>query len=256
MLLKRWFTRHFANTAPESAARPRAPLDINLIAAQRSRAIIDLAVEGVAGTLQSAIIDVDNDAGLMLIDEWFPKHCVGRVGQRVTVSLRLGERRAQFDSEIAAHLRDPESERYRLRLPPNVGFSQRRAAYRLALRPGRASAAEFILGNVRHGAILRDVSSLGVRLELLDWLPLPRGSVLEDLEFEVLGERFHCAAEVRNRRDGPAGGTEIGAAFIDIPPTQQRALERAIMQAQRREARQQPQRPQAARALGALAPAH
>lgn len=227
-----WLRRRPDQDVLERPARP--PVSINLIAAQRSRAIVDLRFAGIEGIFQSTLVEVDTESGLISIDECFPNPCDARPGQAVCVSLRLGNRREQFDTRVAARHNAGGAQRYTLQLPPTVGYEQRRSAYRLPLRADQAHC-RFSAAYFRYDADVRDISPLGIRLGLREWRPLPVGSVLEHLEFELLGEHFHCAATVRNTRDGSDGGTEIGAMFIDLPRTEQRELERLIMRLQRRE---------------------
>lgn len=230
MLFKHWFGHRPERNPPPPPPPARDAIEINLIAAQRSQAIIDLAIDGAR--FQSAILDVDDDAERIVIDALFPAGFVARPGQAVNVSVRLGERRQSFESRILERRLGADGEQYHLSLPPAVGCRQRRAVWRLPLP---AATAAFDVGPVRYNARARDVSALGIRLELPQWLPLPVGSLLEELEFDVLGEHFRCAAAIRNLRDNSAGNTEIGAAFVDLPPLRQRLLERLLMQVQRQQ---------------------
>lgn len=238
-MFRHWFNRRRGQSEPPADPMPpaRAPLEINLVAAQRSQAIIEISLDGAPGIYQSTILGVDTQAGLIAIDQIFPAGFAAEPGRHVTVTLRLGERREQFGTHIVA--REDDGERYQLRLPPSVGYRQRRSVYRLPLRGGGAVGSEFNTGSVRYAALVRDISPLGIRLALPAWLPLATGALLENLEFELLGERFRCAAKVRNVRSTGGSGTEIGAEFSALARPQQRALERLIMQAQRREAQQQ-----------------
>jgi len=223
-----------ADVPRQQSARPSPPVAINLIAAQRSRAIVDLRFAGIEGIFQSTLAEVDTESGLIRIDECFPEPGAARPGQAVTVSLRLGNRREQFDTRVAARYRVGDVERYALHLPPTVGYEQRRGAYRLPLRASQLPC-RFIAAGFRYHAEALDISPLGIRLELREWRPLPVGSVLENLEFELLGQHFDCAATVRNTCDCSDGGTQIGAMFIDLSRGGQRELERLIMRLQRRQ---------------------
>ncbi|MDB6061944.1 MAG: hypothetical protein JWM78_2047 [Verrucomicrobiaceae bacterium] len=207
----------------------------NLIVAQRAQAIIDIAVAGSDQRFQSAILGVDTAAQTIAIDELFPQGYRAKAGQRVRLSLRLdGDHRESFDTEIIGAEADG---RYLLRLPASVDYHQRRSAFRVPVLKQWARNGEFFTpGSRRCEAAVRDISPSGIRLEIVEWSPLKQGDTLEELHFELLGERYQCRASVRNIRVKGSSSIEIGAAFIDLPRPQQRNLERSLMQLQRRQA--------------------
>lgn len=219
----------------QAAATSSSPGHFNLIVAQRAQAIIDIALIGSTEHFQSAILAVDPSAQCIVIDELFPAGFVALPGQRVIVTLRLeNDRRESFGTEVLS--RD-DAGGYRLRLPESVDYRQRRAAFRVPVPQHWAHSGEFFApGSSRCAATVRDISPSGIRLEVLEWSPLKQGDTLEELHFELLGHHYECRASVRNIRVKGSSSIEIGAAFIDLPRPQQRALERSIMQLQRRQA--------------------
>ena len=213
------------------------PPHFNLIVAQRAQAIIDIAILGSSELFQSAIVAVDPAAHTIAIDELFPAGFIALSGQRVTVTLRLdGERRESFSTEVIG--RNPaQAGGYLLRLPASIDYRQRRNDYRVAMPVSSARSGEFFTpGSARCAAVVRDISPNGIRLEITEWSPLKQDDVLEELHFELFGTNYQCRARVRNIRVKGTSSVEIGAAFIDLPRTQQRTLERCIMQLQRRHA--------------------
>lgn len=213
-----------------------APGHLNLIVAQRAQAIIDVAVAGSRERFQSAIVGVDASAQTIAIDELFPKGAAAAPGQKVVVTLRLdGERRDSFSTEV---IRPHSDGGYLLRLPATVDYHQRRAAYRVAVPANWTRGSEFFSpGSSRCAATVRDISPAGIRLEIDGGSSaLQRGDTLEELYFELLGQRYECRASVRNIRVKGTTAIEIGAAFLDLPRPQQRTLERSLMQMQRRQA--------------------
>jgi c-di-GMP-binding flagellar brake protein YcgR len=208
---------------------------LNLIIAQRTQAIIDIAIVGSTKRFQSAIIAVDASAQTIAIDELFPAGVTAQPGQRVVVALRLdGERRESFSTAV---IQRRAGAGYLLQLPESVDYRERRSDYRVVMpRSGMCNGEFFTPGSRRCAGFIRDISPSGIRLEIAEWSPLQAGDVLEELHFELFGLRYQCQAQVRNIRVKNTSGIEIGAAFIDLSRLQQRALERSLMQWQRRQA--------------------
>jgi c-di-GMP-binding flagellar brake protein YcgR len=231
-----WFNQR-QRTAQPLPQQHTPTVELNLIAAQGSQAIVDVAPDDGTALYQSAIVQVDAQAGTALIDELFPTGAALRPGQAATLALRLeGGRRERFRVRVIEVRRERGATNYLLKLPPNVGYIQRRAAYRLKLEPHWGVNAEFFLRDFgRHTAAVQDLSSLGIRLALSHWLPFKAGDVLQQLSFVFAGAVYSCDATVRNVRDHGGQSAIIGAAFVDLARPQQRALERAIMQMQRRQ---------------------
>lgn len=222
----------------DSDADSSSPPHFNLIVAQRAQAIVDIAIVGSTERFQSAIIAVDPAAHTIAIDELFPAGFTALPGQRVIVTLRLdNERRESFSTDVIQRNVNAPTGGYLLRLPASVDYRQRRTDYRVTMPSGSARNGEFFTpGSSRCAAQVRDISPNGIRLEIAEWSPLKQGDVLEELHFELFGLSYQCRARVRNIRVKGTSSIEIGAAFIDLPRPQQRALERCIMQLQRRQA--------------------
>lgn len=217
----------------QAAAQTSSSPHFNLIVAQRAQAIIDIAVIGSTEHFQSAILAVDSQARAITIDELFPAGFVAQPGQRVIVTLRLeGGHRESFSTEVISH----DAGRYRLRLPDSIDYQQRRAAFRVQVPSHWARGGGFFTpGSSRCSANVRDISPSGIRLEVVDGTALRPGDTIEELYFELLGRAYQCRASVSNIRHKGSNSTEIGVAFIDLPRPQQRALERSLMQLQRRQ---------------------
>lgn len=218
----------------QAAAEVSSHRHLNLIVAQRAQAIVDIAMLGGSGRFQSAIVNVDAAARTIAIDELFPADSAALPGQRLVVTLRLdGERRESFSTEVLQ--RNPKAAGYLLRLPDSVDYRQRRAAYRVPIAPQWSRGGEFFTpGSARCNATVRDISPAGIRLEIGEPSPLQPGDALDELHFELLGQPYSCSANVRNIRVR-GSGIEIGAAFVDLSRPRQRALERSLMQLQRRQ---------------------
>jgi len=231
--------RQLPNRQPAAAnlQRPRVEFsaDLNLIEAQRSRAIIDVDIDGQKHSYQSVILRVDPAAGSILIDELFPAGFTGLAGQRVTITVRRQDGgRAGFTTHIIERRNVGGVDNYQLMLPGSVGYQQRREVFRLDLPRNAATLSEFQTGDRQFcAAIVRDLSASGIRLELQNSIEIVPGDTLTELEFEFEQQRFQCQAKVRHVYNERSGETVVGVAFQNFPRLQQRMLERIIMQQQR-----------------------
>lgn len=214
--------------------------DLNLIEAQRSRAIIDVEFEGVAQRYQSVILQVDIGAGSMLIDELFPSGFIAGAGQAMTIVVRRGDgSRARFQTRILGRIRNGAVDNYRVQLPASIEYRQRREVFRLEVaQDGRARAEFRTASGLFCAALLQDVSATGIRLTLQNDIEVTVGDELAELEFEFAGLGFHCRGEVRHVHRDRYSGTGMGVALRDFPRVQERQLERAIMQQHRMSVRQ------------------
>jgi c-di-GMP-binding flagellar brake protein YcgR len=236
--------RHLPNRQPTPIKPQRARVefvdDLNLIEAQNTRAIIDIEIEGRGYKYQSVILSVDPAAGSILIDELFPAGFNGCAGQAVTIAIRRQDgSRAGFATHITERSSAGGVDNYRLSLPGSVGYQQRREVFRLRLSRGAATHSEFQTTDRQFcAAVVRDLSATGIRLELQNSIQVAAGDLLTGLDFEFEQHRFHCQAAVRHVHNGRSGEIVIGAVFRDISRSEQRLLERIIMQQQRRAVRQ------------------
>lgn len=219
---------------------------LNLFDVQRSHALIDVAIDGTDARYQSIIIGVDPERGVVEIDELFPRGFVGLPGQPITVTVRLdGERRLTFNTHIISRRDDGQIESYWLALPESLDYNQRRGSFRLPLGQSWGVVSEFVAPDQeRCSARVRDLSSTGIRLEVVGSKVPAEGDVLQDLHFEFAGRNYQCAADVRNVTNLSAKSGEsldrflIGAQFRDMSRVEQRSLERMIMQMQRQHVQQ------------------
>ncbi len=215
---------------------------LNLFDVQRSHALIDVAIDGIDARYQSIIIGVDPERGVLEIDELFPVGFVGLPGQPVTVTVRLdGARRLTFNTHIISRHDDGQLESYWLALPESLDYNQRRGSFRLSLGQGWGVISEFLAPDrERCSARVRDLSSTGIRLEVVGATRPATGDVLHNLHFEFAGRNYQCAADVRNvtNADDAPDRFLIGAEFRDMSRVEQRSLERMIMQLQRQHVQQ------------------
>ncbi len=218
---------------------------LHLHQAQRSREFLEVMVEGDEVVYQSMILELDPIERTILIDELFPTGFVGLVGQKVHLAIRQkGGRKIKFETVIQQQHSYDDAPIYVLAMPQDIETGQRRSAYRLPLTDSMAIDSHFVgpEGQPYHGS-LRNVSSTGIAMEvLLDAAAGDDGpdnfhynDILDDLVFDFAGVNINCEATVRSIEidEEDQNHILIGAEFIDLPPVDQRVLERSIMRIQR-----------------------
>lgn len=236
-MLRNWLHRYRQRHRRSPDPTALRTVYVTLFEVQRSHALIDVTVDGIEARYQSIILGIDPDLGTVTIDELFPRGFVGLPGQPVVVTVRLdGARRLSFATHIIERRREDGVELYQLMLPQALDYDQRRGAFRLSLGASLVVPSRFVgPGQQPCAATVRDLSSTGIRLAITEPAALCQGDMLDDLRFEFAGRSFRCRADVRNV--DVENGT-VGAAFVDLPRPEQRALERIIAQLQRQRAQQ------------------
>lgn len=226
--------QRFAMSTHQSAVAT-ASVQIDLISAQRSHAIIDVCADATATMFQSTIVEVDMHAHCLVIDDLFPTGFSAARGQALTVTLRLsGDRRVSFATRLlAAH---PVGNRihYRLTLPDGFRYNQRRNAYRFRC----SGHGEFTVGEgFLCAGSLQNISLTGLQLALQHRIPLQRDDLLNDLCFEFAGMTFRCRGVVRHVCADAGGCPLIGIEFRQMSRPQERMLEQVLARAHRQRAR-------------------
>ncbi|WP_157117910.1 flagellar brake protein [Oceanicoccus sagamiensis] len=218
---------------------------LHLHQAQRNRDFLEVKIEGDEVLYQSIILESDPNERTLLIDELFPTGFVGLPGQKVHLAIRQkGGRKIKFESTILEQHRYDDAPIYVLAMPQDIEAGQRRSAYRLPIANSSSIDSHFVgpEGNAYHG-LLRNVSSTGIAMDvLLDEMDNSGGpdnfqynDILDELVFDFAGVNIQCEASVRSVEVDPNDQKHIliGAEFVDLPPVEQRVLERSIMRIQR-----------------------
>lgn len=208
---------------------------IDLIEAQNAHAIIDIQPEGSNTLYQSTIRAVDPVARTIEIDEVFPNGFNAAQGEALKITLRLmHNRRVTF----ATRLLRRSGHTYKVFMPSNVTYTQRRACYRFKLTAMPVEAEFRDSHDYYCSACVLDISLMGVRLQLNHQIDVAPGDKLKQLSFALYGHEFLCdAIAVNSLRDGE-NRLVIGAELKNMPRTQQRALEKILAQLHRNLARQ------------------
>ena len=196
--------------------------------------------------LQSMILSIDPQSGLMEIDEFFPKGVSCVPGQRITVGVRAEEGRSmQVNTFVLARQLEGGGRRYTVRLPEQVKTHQRREAYRLSVAVGGAGSRTLVnISDADSGrrflARITDLSTSGVGLQIegdtRDVIPV--GATVSS-KIGLDGLSLDCCLDIRRSsvNDELEPVTELGGEFVDLNAVQQRDLTRYIMESQRQQQR-------------------
>lgn len=229
-------------------AKPPAKADLSLNhtylhlhQAQRNRDFLEVRVDGDEVLYQSMILELDPQERTILIDELFPTGFVGLAGQKVRIAIRQpGGRKMKFDSAILEQHSYDDAPIYVLAMPKDIETDQRRSAYRLPIGNHTAIDSHFIGPDQQpYRGRLRNVSSTGIALEIMAEAENANlfnyNDTLDHLMFDFAGINFDCDVAVRSVEvdDNDQARVFIGAEFVDLPPIEQRVLERSIMRIQR-----------------------
>ena len=212
---------------------------LQLYRAQRAHHFLEVRVDGDDAIYQSMVLAVDPEEKTLLIDELFPTGFVGLPGQRVHVAIRQPEgRKIKFGSTILAQHEYEEAPVYVLAMPEAMDSDQRRNAYRLPIAGGYTIRPQFVGPDKQeYPARLCNVSTSGLALEveLDDPENFHRNKQLSHIAFDFAGINVDCDIAVRNVvvADEARHKVLVGAEFVDLPPLEQRVLEKSIMRIQR-----------------------
>lgn len=216
---------------------------LRLYQSMREHHFVDVCVKGDDAVYQSMILALDPGEKTVLIDELFPRGFVGLPGQRVDVTVRQSQgQKIRFETTILEQHDQEDVPLYVLAMPDSLDSDQRRNAYRLPIGRSLAIRPQFIgPDNQNYLARLCNLSTRGVAMEVEvdDPDSFHDDDELQHVAFDFAGISFDCDMKVRNVlvRDSdpnPSNSTVvIGAEFQDLPPLDERVLERSIMRIQR-----------------------
>lgn len=207
------------------------------------RVLLAIKVDGLEPTFTTAIIELDGEHGIMMLDELKPES--GNKGLRET---KIVKARTQLDgvlisfvAKITAFGVEDGITYYRVQIPPALGYLQRRENVRIRVGAAHALAAKVSLleEGLSAEGFVADISLGGLRINFKRDLPeaFQTGSRLR-CSFTVVAdvhETLHCDIIVRGIQNTSSRGATpfIGAEFIDIDRPAERQLQKLIMNLQR-----------------------
>ena len=210
------------------------------------RVLLSAKPEGDGDWYSTAILDVNRSAGIFVLDELAPDsgHRRVAVGTPLRVMGVLGGVPTRFTAEVVDVAMQDDIAFYRVALPHEVEYLQRRAFFRAYVPRSLELQARMALeeeGLEVTGRLL-DVSLGGFGVQLAPDCPLSPLDVVAVRQLDLPEvQAIHCTAEIRYMQPEPGHKSiRAGARFIDLDKKVERTLLRAIYCLEREQIRKRP----------------
>lgn len=210
------------------------------------RVLLSAKPEGDEDWYSTAILDVSRSAGIFVLDELAPDRGHQRVaiGTRLRVMGVLGGVPTRFTAEVVEVAMQDDIAFYRVALPQEVEYLQRRAFFRAYVPRSLELRVQMVLeqeGLQVTGRLL-DVSLGGFGVQLDQDGPLSPLDVVDVRTLDLPeGQAIRCTAEIRYMQQEPGHKPiRAGARFIDLDKAVERTLLRAIYSLEREQIRKRP----------------
>jgi c-di-GMP-binding flagellar brake protein YcgR len=229
--------------SPESSTPVKEPLDTvsdpaqiaNLLKRMKEhRALLTVTVPGDTDVYLSAVLDVDPSEGFCRLDELVPPEgnsALARAG-RFNAYAQCQGIDISFHGTVHQTGEDADGLFYRIALPAQVHYRQRRAYYRA--RINRGQTIPIILpakdGSELHGR-LHDISvgGLGGEFENYTGPLLDPGETVADCRLLLVERPLNLTLEVRFASlDETRRLLRLGARFLDLPRPEQKLVEQFV----------------------------
>ena len=225
----------------EVVVRPPSPETAKLMhRIQNSRAMLTVNIPGSEDSYLSAVLDVNDDEGYIVIDELNTPagHRALCLMKHLEISTRLEDREIKFQCELAAEGEDNGISYYKIPFPENLEHQLRRKHLRIAAPRGKRLAVHMHteLEDLVTGELI-DLSSGGfsalLSRESAD--KVRHGDLVPKCMLYLGGpEPIEAELEIRYCEDKRYHSKpRLGGKFINMPQTSERRLQRYISQIDR-----------------------
>lgn len=212
---------------------------------KENRALVSVVINGGNEPFNSAILDVDREAGHVTLDELTPKH-----GHRQLVEARALNAYATLHGvamHFAGHVQEVGNEDdiafYRVAFPELLHYNQKRSAFRVQVPLGLDVPVQLQLTETDAplAGQLRDLSAGGIGALIPAATELEQGQIIPACNINLPGSGLiTCALEVRFFKPTPdVPLARLGARFINLNGGQERAIMRSVNHLQREMLRKQ-----------------
>jgi c-di-GMP-binding flagellar brake protein YcgR len=197
--------------------------------------LLTITIEPSDECYGSTILEINNDNNYLVIDELYPEkgHAKIEIGKRITFHAHHAGALVYFIATVEAVGENPKAAYYKIGMPAEVLYHQRRNTYRIS-----TSISEPILVNLVNEdevlikAELRDISHGGacLRVNAASHISIHSGDIIPTCLIQVNNERKIlsalniCHVEVIKE----TGMLRIGAEFSGMSKFDQRELEHFI----------------------------
>ncbi|MEJ2632076.1 MAG: flagellar brake protein [Acidihalobacter sp.] len=215
---------------------------------RRERTLLTALLDGGRHAFSTAIVEIRKKDKALILDEFVPEQgnqMMARSGKLWILGQLHGVKTA-FQTDIRDSGIEDGIAFHRISLPHAVRHQQRRESFRAVVSMGIRTPVH-IKGdnNAPLNGQLRDLSigGLSVILPLLKELDdLELGTIVEDCEIDLPGQgQLSVKAEVRHmQRNENQKNAQVGLAFRELRPQDQRLLQRSVTHLEREQLRKQP----------------
>ncbi|ASP40627.1 hypothetical protein CHH28_19005 [Bacterioplanes sanyensis] len=204
---------------------------------------VTVRIDGSETEYHSAITDTDFKSRSFFLDQVIPRDGNDHIRAGKRFSVECDARGIRIEFRATGRLKyQPSKERYRIELPEQVLYLQRRTAYRVMVPP-----AHDILVKVRMNDDEGDLLGNMIDLSSSGFKAVFKGHVKkrmdEQRDFPIVRIRFNrehtmdCSLEARHVVIDENGNTQCGFAFTMLSATAQRYVDRLITEFQWEERR-------------------
>jgi len=203
-----------------------------------SRVLISISISGISGRFTSAIIQVDDAANYLWLDELQPGIGSQELLRRrqFKIQLRLNGIFMSFSATVDDVGSESGIAFYKLDFPTLVDYWQRRAAYRLRLFTPVNIDVETSDGQQFSGTII-DISTLGLALAIPDHFSFKfaHGELIPTCRFQLPEDDvIDCQLAMRSYLHNKVNRNHrIGCQFVEISKPDQRRIARFVANTER-----------------------
>lgn len=201
---------------------------------QASRQLLEVIPRGHKSSYQSMIIALDEERGLLWLDELFPTPGLLEIGDEITVRHHRNGEVLSFTTPVIAWGSSFGASGMAVMLPEFADYQPRRTTPRCDLSNHTPISAKIrLLGQEACYGTVKDISSEGLCVLVPGNLlsQLHHGTIVPLCEVHLNKElHVHCRAQVRSFRlcREPYRATQISLEFIDLQPKRRTQLQQFI----------------------------
>ena len=207
------------------------------------RALVRVTVPGGRASYNSAILRMDPEQDLLILDELNPRIGHERLLEvgRLHASAQVQGIETRFSGALEEVGNSAGIAFYRLRFPKDVLYLQRRTSFRVRISTTTPVAAMFERdGDSLRGRVL-DLSEGGMGVEFSRHVTLHPGEIVPCRMRLPNGQQVGCKLEVRHVIGSQdQGKIRIGGRFVELHPQRRKMLSRLVAELQRTMIRKQP----------------
>jgi len=200
--------------------------------------LIQVNLPGQATEYNSALLDINQKQGFLLLDELTPPdgHQSLREQGRLTAIIRLHGVDLRFTTKVQEIDGEAGIAFYRVEFPQQLRYYQRRSFYRVKIGTGLMVPFSITPQTNKHlDGRLDDISVTGIRAELKQQLFFGKGDLLPGCAIQLPnGEKVSCEIEVRHiSQDDLHRIFYLGARFVNLDRSKLNTLKRFVAEAER-----------------------